>query len=48
MIYGIAKAGLGFRTEHVKLLKRHSHSLSSGLVDFYITLTDNLTIRSVK
>ena len=27
--------------EHVKILKRHSHSLSAGMVDFYITFTNN-------
>ena len=31
-----------FRTEHVKILKRHS--LSAGLVDFYNTSTYSLTI----
>ena len=30
------------KREHVKMLKRHSHS--TGLIDFYITLTYNLTI----
>ena len=32
------------KTEHVKMLKRHSHSNSAGLIDFYITLTYSLTI----
>ena len=33
------------RAEHVKILKCHSHTLCAGLVDFYINLTYNLTIR---
>ena len=32
------------RTEHIKILKRHSHSHCAGLVDFYITLNYSLTI----
>ena len=32
------------RTELVKILKLYSHSLSAGLVDFYITLNYSLTI----
>ena len=32
------------RTEHVKVLKCHSYSLSAGLVDFFITLPYSQTI----
>ena len=36
-----------YRTEHVKILKRHSHSFdsfSAGLFVFYITLNYELTM----
>ena len=32
------------KTEHVKILKCHSHSLSAALVDFYMILIYSLTI----